>query len=231
VPTTLLSVALYVFALFPGVAFGFARDGHRPAGKRSAIRETASVVFISTICNGLVAVVIAVIATRVPPVQKELEKVLLGDLSWVREHLLPSVLLLMVAIAASTALGYALGSKTAAKWGLNKLWNSGIQRDLSAWQDLFEPDEPVTVQVGATLKSGTWIAGTLYTFDPNPDADPHRTIVLSGELVSRPQGATTAAPIDAQWVVIEAQDIELLMVSYEEPDPQTEVVDPTQTAT
>jgi hypothetical protein len=46
VPTTVTGILLYIFSLFPGFAFQFARDGHRPVAKRSLLRETGTVVLV-----------------------------------------------------------------------------------------------------------------------------------------------------------------------------------------
>jgi hypothetical protein len=214
-PTTLFGVAFYVFALFPGIAFGFAREGHRPVGKRSVVRETATVVFISTICDSVIALMIAIAAAIWPDVNRVLSAVLQGDFSWPRENLLVAVVLVVAAITASTLLGLLLGSKWAHDKGLKAIWASEIARDTTAWSEILHPDQAVRVQVGLTLKSGAWISGTLYDFDPNPDPDPHRTITLNGEITIRTLGSAEATPmVGTDWIIIEAEDIEVLQVSY-----------------
>ncbi|WP_217635027.1 DUF6338 family protein, partial [Plantibacter sp. MMLR14_011] len=61
-PTSALGVAFYVFALFPGVAFIFAREGHQPAVKRSVLRETAALVFVSAVCDAIIAAAVAFVS-------------------------------------------------------------------------------------------------------------------------------------------------------------------------
>ncbi len=222
-PTDLLGVAVYVFALFPGVAFNFAREGHRPSGKRSAIRETATVVFVSTVCNAVVALVVAVAATLIRPVGDIVLGILGGNLTWVREHLLAAVVVGIVLVAAATLLGLLLGSKAIHEKGLKLIWKSEITRDTSAWSEVLRPKEALQVVVGLTLKDGTWASGLLHSFDPNPDPEPHRAIILTGTIHSRAPGADQVHElIGTDWVVIEAGDIEIMQVAHLRPELEPE---------
>lgn len=222
-PTTLFGVAFYVFALFPGVAFTFARDGHHPAGKRSVVRETASVVFISTLCDAVVALIAAAVIASWPDARTTVSHILESNLAWPRQHLLVTVAIIVVAIIASTLLGLLLGTEWAHDHGLQKLWDSGIGRDTTAWSELLHPKDAVKVVVGITLKSGTWISGGVYAYDANPDPEPTRTITLSGDLTIRAAGADESTTMDTtDWLVIQASDIELLQVSYLANDAQTD---------
>lgn len=52
-PTTLWGITLYVFTLFPGIAYVFARNGHRSTAKRSVLQETVTFVFVSFVCDAI----------------------------------------------------------------------------------------------------------------------------------------------------------------------------------
>jgi len=218
VPTSIWGVAFYVFALFPGVAFVFAREGHRASSKRSAFRETASVVFVSAVCDAVVALVVVAIALSVPGVANTITAMLDGDLSWARSNFGWALVFALLALAAATLLGFFLGSKWAHDHGMKLLWSAAIPRDISAWQKILYPDERVEVKVGLTLKSGAWVSGTLWDFDNDADNSPHRTITLSGDLSARSSGSEEPVPLsETDWVVVEAGDIELLQASYYQP--------------
>jgi hypothetical protein len=214
-PTSVLGVAFYVFALFPGVAFIFAREGHQPAVKRTALRETATLVFVSAICDALVAVVVAVASIWWIDLRSRLQEVASGDLSWAQDNLTPSVFIAIGAAALATLLGYLLGSQWADEHGLSRIWRSAIPRNTSAWTRLFSdaPDDAL-VEVALVLKSGAWVSGTLYEFDNDPDPQPHRAIVLTQPRY-RPDGSDEAVPIEgADYVVIEAGEIEQMHAAF-----------------
>lgn len=233
-PTSALGVVFYVFALFPGVAFIFAREGHQPTVKRSALRETATLVFTSAICDAFVALVVALVSIWWVQLRDRLHEVVTGDLSWAQDNVAPSIFIAVGAAAIATLLGYFLGSQWADQHGLSFIWKSAIPRNTSAWARLFNdaPDDAV-VDVALVLKSGGWVSGTLYEFDNDPDPHPHRAIVLTQPRY-RPEGSDTAVPIEgADYVVVEAGEIEQLhaaFVQVELPDDGDDPADPSQSA-
>lgn len=217
-PTSLLGVALYVFALFPGIAFIFAREGHQPAVKRSALRETASLIFVSAICDAITAFLIVVVAHWWSDLDTRIGETLRGDLNWVRENLLLSLVALVIFAGVATAFGYAAGTQWAHEHGLKFLWNSPIPRDTSGWKALFDErpnNQAAIVEVAVVLKSGGWISGILHTFDNDPDPHPHRTLTL---LQPQYRAVGVASPVIlTDYVMIEADQIELLQVMYKLP--------------
>jgi len=214
-PTSALGVAFYVFALFPGVAFIFAREGHQPAVKRSALRETATLVFVSAICDAVVALVIAAASIWWSDLRTRLHEVVSGDLSWAQDNVAPSIFIAVGTAVIATLLGYFLGSQWADTHGLSRIWNSAIPRNTSAWARLFnDAPEEALVEVALVLKSGAWVSGALYEFDNDPDPHPHRAIVLTQPRY-RPEGSDAAVPIEgADYVVVEAGEIEQLHAAF-----------------
>ncbi|MWV75832.1 hypothetical protein C5C31_12270 [Rathayibacter rathayi] len=104
-PTSALGVAFYVFALFPGVAFIFAREGHQPAVKQTALRETAALVFVSAICDAIVAVLIAVASIWWVTLRARLHELAIGDLRWAQENPIASIFIAVGTAALGTAEG------------------------------------------------------------------------------------------------------------------------------
>lgn len=216
-PTSALGVAFYVFALFPGVAFIFAREGHQPAVKRSVLRETAALVFVSAVCDAIIAAAVAFVSIWWGTLRTRLGEVLSGDLGWVQNNVPASVFIAIGTAGLATLLGYFLGSQWAETHGLRRIWKSAIPRDTSAWKKLFDaaPDNTV-VQVAVILKSGGWVSGELYEFDADPDPHPHRAIVLT-QPQYKPSDSDDAAPLEGvDWIVIEAGDIEQLQAAFVE---------------
>jgi hypothetical protein len=228
-PTSALGVVFYVFALFPGVAFIFAREGHQPAVKRSALRETATLVFISAICDALVALVVAVVSIWWVQLRDRLHEVVTGDLGWAQSNVAPSIFIAVGAAAIATLLGYFLGSQWADQHGLSFIWNSAIPRNTSAWARLFnDAPEDAVVDVALVLRSGGWVSGTLYEFDNDPDPHPHRAIVLTQPRY-RPEGSDEAVPIEgADYVVVEAGEIEQLHAAFVQVEIPADAEDPSE---
>lgn len=217
-PTSTLGLALYVFALFPGLAFIFAREGHRPPAKRSAFRETATVVFVSVVCDALIGLLVVLGSLVDDSLRTRVVELLSGDSTWVRQNFAFAYLLFLSAITLSTLLGLLLGGPWAHSHGLDVLWRAEVKRDVSAWRSILAPDFKADVRVGLTLRSGAYISGGVYEFDPDPNNGPNRTITLQSNLMYRAPGQSTAASVEnTEWIVIEAADIEVLQASYFEP--------------
>jgi hypothetical protein len=198
--------------------------------KRTVLRETAALVFVSAICDAVIAAMIAVAAVWWHDLHLRLDELLTGDLTWARENLTASVLIAIGAATAATLLGYGLGSQWADRHGLWHIWASAVPRDTSAWKKVFDAAPPDTlVQVAVTLKSGGWVSGTLWEFDNDPDPHPHRSLVLT-----YPQYRTSESqdpePIDgADWLIVEAGDIEQLQAAYVATDDTIPVEDEAST--
>lgn len=214
-PTSIWGVALYVFALFPGIAFIFAREGHRPVSKQSALRETATVVFVSAICAAVLSLAVAGVAVFWPEFRATVRGLLRGDLTWALENWPTAILLATVSLILSTLLGRFMGSKWAFEKGLKRIWESDIPRDTSSWTQLFTADtDGKVVEVALNLKSGAWVSGLLYSFDNDPEPHPHRTITLTIPTYRAPGSTEAAVPLDGtDYLVIEACEIELLQTS------------------
>lgn len=215
-PTTLVGITLYVFALFPGIAFVFALEGHRPSGKRSVLRETATVVFVSAVCAAIIALVAAGLALLWADFGAVLAQTLAGDLTWAKQNLSGAIVAATAALAVSTLLGFALGTKRVYDRLLHKLFDATIARDRSAWAQVLLDyvEDCQIVDVAATLKSGAWVSGTLDGFDIDPDPHPHRTIVLTTPQYRAAGSDEVVELIETDYLVIEAGDIETLQVSH-----------------
>lgn len=220
--TTLSGAALYVLALFPGIAFAFAREGHRPVGRRSPLRELGSIIFVSAACDVVVSFVLLVVSFFVAPVGAALTEILRGNTDYFVEHYRVLYVGGVIAVLLATLLGWWLGSEQAGALGLDRLWRSKVDRDSSGWGAAFglgekartKGDPRVIVLVGAQMKSGTWIQGQLHTFN-NAGDDEARSLTLVGQLKYRPSGTDELRDVDSYGtVVLNSGDIDYLLVAY-----------------
>ncbi|PZE66165.1 MULTISPECIES: DUF6338 family protein [unclassified Curtobacterium] len=172
-------------------------------------------MFISAICDAVVALVIAAASIWWSDLRARLHEVVSGDLSWAQDNVAPSIFIAVGTAVIATLLGYFLGSQWADVHGLSRIWNSAIPRNTSAWARLFnDAPEDALVEVALVLKSGAWVSGALYEFDNDPDPHPHRAIVLTQPRY-RPEGSDAAVPIEgADYVVVEADEIEQLHAAF-----------------
>lgn len=224
-PDSLFGVVFYVFALFPGLAFLFAREGHQPAVKRTVIRETASIVFVSVICDAVLVLLLLAVGSLWAPLGDELRNIARGDYAWVRNNPELAVVAIFAAIALTTLLGRLLGSEWAHRHGLWYVWRSSIPRDTSVWVANFASDlaSGNEVRLGIQLKSGRWITGSLYAYDNDPEPGPHRALTLTNVFTSQADDTVRLADM----VIVEAGEIEFLQVAYLAPaDPDGNSVSP-----
>ncbi|SDQ14175.1 DUF6338 family protein [Leucobacter chromiiresistens] len=211
-PTTLWGITLYIAALFPGVAYAFAREGHRAVAKRTVLRETVTFVFVSFVCDAIVIVVILFAAIWFRPLGTVILQLVQGDFSWVSDNLLLAALFACGIIALTTLLGFALGSKWIYEGGLKKLWDAPTPRDESAWTKVFKHEDGEVVDVSLVLKSGAWVGGVLNSFDDDPDPHVNREITIINPMY-REAGGEKEAPTETHFAVISASEIELLQAT------------------
>jgi Family of unknown function (DUF6338) len=227
VPTNIFGVALYIFALFPGIIFAFSRERHKPSVKRTAFRETTTVLLVSAICDGAVFLAIVGISFAVP----EIGRVGLSFFApWNKLDaygVLWLVLLAVGSFSATLALGWFLGSAAMDGTAVGKFLQSNttlVDPNASAWGYSFTvgPDNQAwdgLTLVGLQLKSGTWVQGYLHRYDNVSDGDVRRALTLAGEIKIRPVGSVVKPKkVDGFGImIIEAAEIEYLLVGYEEP--------------
>jgi hypothetical protein len=227
VPTNIFGVALYIFALFPGIIFTFSRERHKPSVKRTAFRETTTVLLVSAVCDGAVFLVVVGLSFAIPGISRV-------GLSFFAPWnqldpfgVLWLVVLAVGSLAATLALGWFLGSAAMDGTALGKFLQSNttlVDPNASAWGYSFTvgPDNKAwngLTLVGLQLKSGTWIQGYLHRYDNASDGDVRRALTLAGEIKVRPAGSVAdPRKVDGFGImIIEAAEIEYLLVGYEEP--------------
>lgn len=221
-PTTLAGLALYVLTLSPGLAFVFAREGHRPTVRRSVFRETATVILVSAVCDAIVAAGVAFASFFWPELFAVLRRLAIEDQPFIAGHLAALFLITCGLIVVATVLGWLAGTKRIHTLISRRAWGASlIERDASAWGVAFDLGEVTDrVLVGVQLKSGWWLEGVLYAFDNAGDADPHRTITLTGDLKSRAPASDQLNAISGYGtLIVEAGDIEYVLVGYEAAGP------------
>lgn len=223
-PTEPLAALIYVCLLLPGIAFVWKYEGHRSVVKRSAFRETATVVIASV--ASLIAVLLAhyVLAFFSEAARTTLRQFFLdpGELFRNDSQLFLGTVLLD--LTAAVGVGAFFGSRSADR--LRKkfdVWSralrckqlTGLDRGLSGWGAAFERMPDHLVNVGVQLKSGAWLQGVLHTYSQTGDEGPDRALTLSGSVYYRRADGDEVHPLeDYSVVIVQASEIDYLTVGY-----------------
>lgn len=214
-PTTALAAVLYVFLLFPGIAFTMARERHRPRTKKTVLRETSEIVLSSAALIGAILTAVLVSGFFLP-----------GTAQWLKDLAQDSGNLLerdsqfffstMIGLlVASVILGLLAGSKTAYTiWLKATSRTNAPDRHLSVWSTAFRMHENTSVMVALQLKSGIYLEGRLYSWDVSGDEDPTRGLILTGDIMCRMKLGEKPEILDKTMLVIHASDIDFMVVNH-----------------
>lgn len=225
-PTEPIAALLYICLLLPGVAFIWSYEGHRSVMKRSAFRETASVVIASVASIVMVFLVHYLLGFGWEPAARTLRDFFLDPVKLFREDSQLFLAVVLIDLFAAILVGLFLGSRNAdairrrlqARWRqLRKRDADVIDREQSGWLAAFGAGEPDDrIHVGVQLKSGAWIQGILYSFTKTGDEVPERALTLSGRIHYKIAGGENLHPLeDFSSVVVQAAEIDYMMVGYE----------------
>lgn len=214
-PTQPLELALYIFLLFPGFAFALIRSTHRPTINRSTFKETTTAVFVSAISLGIVIVPVSVVALFIPKLADIVRLIALEPATLLRETFGAALLAAAIGLVLTTLIGAMLGTERVH----NLLYTDrGSDRQASAWRNSFTAINGAEVYVGIELTDGSWIEGTLYTYDLSGDDKPDRSLTITGPIQHRPNGVDSVAELKGySLVVVSDRNIRFLTVSYREP--------------
>lgn len=125
----------------------------------------------------------------------------------------------MGVLAASCLLALGLASATSAKWVPRNL--RGFLRpqikEVSAWYEMFEPENKDRVYVGCDLRDGSYIAGVVAWFSTDTDDIADRDVVLGSPLTRRLNGKTSDLD-GVHRVIVSAREIAAMYVTYLSPE-------------
>lgn len=224
-PTEPIAALLYICLLLPGVAFVWSYEGHRSVMKRSAFRETASVVIASVASIVAVFLVHYVLGFLWEPAARTLREFFLDPGKLFRDDSQLFLGVVLLDLLAAILVGLFLGSRPAdalrrdlqARW--REVWkreSNAIDREQSGWLAAFRARPDDRIHVGVQLKSGVWLQGILYSYTKTGDEVPERALVLSGRIHYRAADGENMYPLEGfSSVVVQAAEIDHLMVGYE----------------
>lgn len=217
-PTEPLATVIYVFLLVPGIAYLFQSEKHRSSRRRSAFRETSTVVVASAVCLLIPLVIWALISIPFPALRPVLAASLSGLAVAFEAQPIEYFLGIVGYLCVATLFGFLFGTPQLQKLVADVGGKPAIERDQSGWIRAFDAMDKAVILVSLQLKSGTWIQGRLGSYSATSEDTDERALVLSGGILIRTATAQEPEPVDeGQQMVIQASEIEHMTVGYLEP--------------
>jgi hypothetical protein len=226
VPSSLVSLVLFVVLLAPGFAYVLRHEKRVPGRPFSVFRETLRVVFVSVACLTVTGLLFAGLRWLMPTRTPNVRGLLLNPSGFAREHHVHLLWWSLALIAFATLIGAIWGdprliekrqvllSHRALRW-VSASTATDIRVE-SAWHRIFhlyDNDGKGPVQVGVQLDDGSYITGQMWSFNPAFEENQDRELILSAPLtLTTADGAM--ASIGSQFTIISARRIIRLDVTH-----------------
>ncbi|MGX1541779.1 DUF6338 family protein [Streptomyces adustus] len=212
-PTTLTGLALFLALLTPGFMYQRRHARDAPAYERSPLAETAGIVLVSVLADGVVAVAFVLFAYLAPDA--------VPDPTTLRDAAgRPTADALAVALWGTGLLGLA----TALAYGLAAVRRADEPAERPGWWWAFQAFpakhrlheyRDSRIYVGCQLRDGSYVAGTLQSHSRLSAESGDRDLLLRGEIRLRPGGATVETVLpDAHVMIVSARDVVWMTVTY-----------------
>lgn len=233
-PSTLVGVALFVSLLTPGFAFLARRESRFPARQYTTLRETAAVVTVSLVCNGVTLAAFGAIRVSSPNWTPDIGRLAREGQAYVRADFVSLGIWLATLLSVASVLAFVaacppgwfrrsasrvsrIGSESFA--GAVARWADEYERrpirTNSGWTEAFQVYPDSYVWVTCDLVDGRVIGGWLRSANPQTEETGERSIVLTGTL--RMRGTDPADEFEDMHTgttVISADQLRFVAVSY-----------------
>lgn len=228
-PETLGGLALFAALLVPGFVYLERRESRQAGQQLSPLRETGQILFASLACDFVVVGLVAFIRVVAPGHTPDVGAFIRGGGSFARIHYRELLAWGLPALGAACALAATVAVPPAFVGALARIlrsdpdspWRQEIVRRQrpritaeSAWSTAFLAYPERVPCVGVTLHDDTYLFGRLLSWNPEIEETSDRSLVLASPVVIRCPGGTETQPLDADTVVISADQIRLVTVSY-----------------
>jgi hypothetical protein len=232
-PTTTLGLVLFVVLLAPGFLAGVARSRATPTTAQSALRETATVVFLSLVAwffVGIVAVILRGVRPTWTPDVGALVRT--PTQAWQAHHVSLSWWSIGL-VAAACVTGYGLGRITATERAkfVGRWLTPGATSHYSGWYltlapdaEYFSSDTNGPTVIRCVLDDGTIVVGDVLSFNPSTPESGDRDLILTAPIWIQPANNDDfEEPIETGLMVISNRHIKYFTVE--------KFADPRQTPT
>lgn len=216
-PTTWLSVLLFMVAIAPGLLFDLGSTKRRVRAKESAFHEIARITLGSLVFSGL-AVGLAVLAHRWwPETFLNLDQAIRGGWAYVKDHQVPAAASLVLVVSLSLTAAWVVNLV----WAVCVLgWKNPGMRSTSAWSVVFKPgvfERGTWVLATATLSDGSVVRGRVADFSADLEQE-DRELVLEPPIATRVSGGKAKERPELDAVIVSGGQVTKLLVEYRAPD-------------
>lgn len=211
-PATFTSLLLFIVLLAPGFTYAAVRDRHRPERTSTAFRETSRVVLASVGFNAAALIFFACVRIGAPGQTPDVGRIVRDRDPYVRAHyaetLMWTAAVLLLAVLFAVLVARFLPRRTFA-----------VNPESSAWWVLFDMNARANgtewIRVGCELIDGSYLAGRVHHYSPNPEETGDRELALGPPFEYRPAPDGEQRDLtDTHRVVISARQIKFLGVTY-----------------
>jgi hypothetical protein len=211
VPTSWLTVVLFLFLIAPGLLFDLLADRRRASVTESAFREAGRVILASLVFDSFAFVVLMGIQRLHPRWVPDPAAMVRGGIGYVADHYNLVLITIIVQTLLATAAAGAVHLLFAMRGG-------GTIRQVSAWTQVFKRDCPKGTKpiVRVRLTGGSIYAGLVVNFTSDHKLE-SRELVLTRPLAAKASGAEnglTDLPSQYDRVVLRGAAIDVIAVEY-----------------
>lgn len=225
VPSTLVGLLLFAVLLGPGYVYVRRLEQIKPAYNESVFRETVAIVAASIACNFAALAVFYIIRITLPHLTPDVGELVRGSDAYIRdEYALVGaygfgtyVMAVMIAFLAghpAVRTSKLARAKWIRKW-IRKATGQPSVVGQSAWTKLFVSEPECAKRVACRLNDGSWVDGWLLSWNPKPEEDDERTLILHAPIRFRgPKGKFPKYLSGTQYSMISAHQITRLDLFY-----------------
>ena len=213
-PTTLVGLVVAVTLLVPGFIHHTQRRARVPQRAASTLVETANLVTVSTLTNGVALVLFAIVRACLPAHTPDVGRVVGEGVAYDADRVAYLALWGASLLVLSSALAFVLGARPTWLEPFSARFAPTIV-DASAWYQVFDSVPDKRTYVGCDMRDGSYVGGFLDWYSTELEETADRDIVIAEPIAYRPPEGDDDREIDGfSRLVVSARDIVRLYVSF-----------------
>ena len=196
-----------LLVVVPGLGYQLGRESQRPTRELAGFRETVSLAFAGIVAISVGLSTFGLLRWIAPNHTLDVGQLLRTPGPYFREHLPYMAFWTFAVLAFATGLAYC---------GRRYLRRAGGRHAYeSAWSRVFEHAKKHQIYVGCELTDGTYVGGTLWTYNATVEETPDREIVLAAPISFRPNDDSAPVALeDVAIITLSASRINFTTVTY-----------------
>lgn len=213
-PTTIVGLVVAITLLVPGFIHHTQRRARVQQRSASALVETANLVTISTLTNGMALALFSAFRAWQPDHSPDVRRIITDGWNYTGDGVGYLALWGAGLILLSTAFAFLLGVRPGWLGSFSARFAPTIV-DSSAWYQVFESAPDKRTYVGCDMQDGSYIGGFLDWYSTELEETADRDLVIAEPIAYRPPGDGEDRLIHGfSRLVISARDIVRLYVSF-----------------